>query len=357
MPTKPVKKPLCNAKYCHFCGYGSDWDVFRASNMTRHMETHHSTAEECVGSHFDPYAKRANTWRVLDETHPDLIVCIRGENGNTVSAVYCLDCNHMEQMADEKNGHPLLRFPSHECPTSRGESKLKGTKRVKAAEPATGGAGVSTPAPATSRALVVPLDWIAKRTDQDKEGYGMAELEKEFEAAKQAWAFEKAAKAALAREAEAMKQLAALKAAAPVAGGGTVDLSTAAEMIVDALCMDSKVGRVVKAEKQDLLDKKAADLSDNPLEYEPYTAYELLVEIANSTRIWSAECARQKKLVEKTEDVVRQRDAELARLKVENHRLIQNYTYCERDKATAEERVRVLEKALVAAKEQAPTPA
>lgn len=344
---------LCPALYCHLCGYGSDWAKPDASNLKKHMVRKHGTSEVCVGTHLDPLLGRTNTWRPLDAANPDLIVCLKSEGSGT-DAVYCLDCHHIEQMIG--TGNPLVRFATHECPTPRGQSKLKGTKRVKATEPATGGAGVSTPAP-PAKGLFVPFDWISARTEQDMEGYGLPELENEFKAANLCHEFQKAAKAAAVREAEAMKQLAAVKAAAPVAASATMDLSTAAQMVADSLCSDSKVGRIVRAEKAELEKDAAEDLDLDPLDYEPYTPYRLLVELASTLNSWRVECKRARDKLEESERTVQMRDAEIARLKVENHRIIQNYTYCERDKAVAEERVRVLEKALVAAKEQAPTPA
>jgi hypothetical protein len=335
------------------CGYGSNWtkEQFDPSNLKKHMARLHGTSEVCVGTHFDPFAKRPNTWRVLDEAHPDLIVCIRGERDNKVNVLYCLDCNAIEQLKDERDV-PYLRFPSHRC-HKRTESKLKGTKRVKAAEPAVGGAGTApAPAPPT-RALVVPYDWL-KAHRVDTEGNVLDNLAEELRVAALSWEFQKAAKAAATAAGDAMRQLAEAKAAKPVSG--TVDLSTAAQMVADALCSDSKVGRIVRAEKAELEKEAAADLDLDPLDYEPYTPYRLLVEMACAMNSWRVACNQARDKTEAAEQTIQMRDGELARLKVENSRIIQNYTYCERDKAIAEERVRVLEKALAAAQKEQPTP-
>jgi len=276
---KPASSGLCGAEYCHFCGYGSKWekDKMDRSNLVKHMVRKHGTAADCVGTHFDPFAGWNNTWRVLDAAHPHLLVAIKKEGSGT-DAVYCLDCHRMEQM--EGSGTPLVRFATHECPTSRGPSKLKGTKIVKAAEPATGGAGVSAPAPATTRALVVPLDWIADRTEQDMEGYGMDELEKEFEAAKQAWKFQKMAEAA-------RKELEALQAATPVSTGSTGEAFT---RTLAELSDARGIGKWVR-EKHVAL-KKDYEESDGYDPEEPFTARDALLGIVgvakNADRLVSA---------------------------------------------------------------------
>jgi hypothetical protein len=356
MPTKHVKHALCNANYCHFCGYGSDWEKFRHSNMVRHMETFHSTLEECLGTHYDPPTRRNQTWRVLDEAHPDLIVCIEGENGNTVSAVYCLECNRMEQVSSTEYS-PLVRFPTHTCPTDRGTSKLKGTKRVKATEPAVGGAGVA-PAPPT-RALVVQYDWLKAHGVDVDEGNVMDNLAEELEISQKSWQFEKAAKAAVLREAEALKQLAEAKLAAPVAAGGTVDLSTAAAQVADALCSDSSVGRIVRGEKTRLQKQEAEDISENPLDYEPYTPYGLLVDLAKGLSSWRTACEADRKKAEKAEEKlqtqIRQLEGELARQSMDLERTRQNLILQAQDTARAEARALDWERQAKAALTQ-PTP-
>lgn len=348
MPTKPL---LCNAKYCHFCGYGSGWEVFRASNMARHMETNHSTAEECIGAHYDPPTCRNQTWRVLDATHPELIVCIKKEDGNTVSAVYCLDCNHMEQLADEERGCPLLRFPSHVCPTTRGASKLKGTKRIKATEPAVGGAG--TAKPSATRALLVPYDWLEGQ-HVDTEGDVLATLKEELAVAYDCRVYEKQNIEAKALVLDLRAQIADLKSAAPPAPPATVDLKTAATMVVDALCNDSAVGKSVQTEKAVLKAQIAEDMEVDPLDCEEYSDHRLLITIIKSIGPLRMATKRETQKVEAAEAATRARDGDLARLTVSNSQLIAEIGYRERDIAELSERVRVLEAA--AQKEQTTPP-
>lgn len=214
---KPASSGLCGAEYCHFCGYGSNWEKGKVdrSNLVKHMVRLHGTSEACVGTHYDPFAKWNNNWRVLDAAHPHLLVSIKKE-GSGVDAVYCLDCHRMEQM--EGTGTPLVRFATHECPTSRGPSKLKGTKIVKATEPPAGGAG-TTPAPPV-RALVVTYDWLRETGElYVEEGVSLEDVEEVFNTAKLCRKFELMAQAARA-------ELAALQAATPVSTGSTSEAFT-----------------------------------------------------------------------------------------------------------------------------------